>query len=1218
MTSRQDDVGAGAGAEEVERERGASWAEGESQAKTLTRSASARSMASDAGTHSSRASRTTNEASRTGAMSEASQQDRAAAAGGGVDSFAPGGESSRHRLPSHVSCVAAIKYGRTSSWVVLAMTDGSLRFFDVNINAQVCEFKAVERGESLVTALEACKIVTVDETNKAEESVSLLAVGDDSGKVLFLSSDNVYQQVLQNNTRASDACRMFCSQVFHHEAVRVLSYIPAMRALFVGSHAGTVAMMDLDGLNFGLTHFRKHHKSVNVIEYIDAYKYVVTAGTDRDIQVWEPRTGRGIGILRGHASAVMRMVFHEENDLLISLDKTSQVRLWNVTTETMIKSYKALVDGFLTQRLPIVDMFLARTQTGTQAGKDSLVLCCRRLRIWHLRSKIPEGSSSSQPKDTTSTALAPPDAATLSEAQDKVAAESGHEPAGIGGAQEGSDEKASKPGQRNKHPIVAVLWSAAENCILALDRSGLVCVWDNTTGKQTSCFQAERPAWVPTQTKSDNSTNIDTGQAASDPSLHKVSRSHRGLGRQKRNRRPWAETPKSFRRLKDAQRAQTLDSNDVTLLTAATLDLAQRRLVVGWSNGVVHLYNFSSGTLLQELLSEATSEIVALCVGEQKAQYSTSLSGISTSLEPNESGAYIVGAEENGVMWVWPNRANKDSKKVPYVRRLFDRDSAQENPEISEMKIGHGIIATGSSAGKLVCWSLSAAKPLCKVDDIPPHLTRTGANTCQCLLVLPTAKRETAAQGHGDWARGESVESAMVAVAGSEGVVVFSSATTGRALCQFSVGDIEYFKSASVTALACVKTGADNNGNKARQHVRLIFVGDSNGKLYTFDVQRLLYPKEESLAIAASAQVTKFPHARHPPHSSHIKKSNPSHKQAVKLFESQAYDSGICSIVVIPFVHSTAGWARTQAEDSNLFALAVSTLDGSVSLWASNLEPVAKLNSTAQLQRLPQFMSKLSAAADACSPESVTNILNAGNAAGLPVRILCVSVLSIAGLMPFQSAALMPEGGQQFHFALFLDKDRCAISKPTAVASDGQAVWDGVAHHLRVDDEKHRGFGLMLYRTDAASIQYCDDEHSEDNLNQVLALEAADDKGLNESKDLPEEDMDANQKQVMANMRRMMQRLPSEDRKVDVDSLQGQELGAICIPLHTFALHSDRLDWFVRLSLTRLHDTDTLHLSNVTYIEHTHIDHVYKQQVCLGSPVTAAQATETTSIGWSL
>lgn len=220
--------------------------------------------------------------------------------------------------------------------------------------------------------------------------------------------------------------------------------------------------------------------------------------------------------------------------------------------------------------------------------------------------------------------------------------------------------------------------------------------------------------------------------------------------------------------------------------------------------------------------------------------------------------------------------------------------------------------------------------------------------------------------------------------------------------------------------------------------------------------------------------------------------------------------------------------------------------------------------------------------------------------------------------MPFQSAALMPEGGQQFHFALFLDKDRCAISKPTAVASDGQAVWDGVAHHLRVDDEKHRGFGLMLYRTDAASIQYCDDEHSEDNLDQVLALEAADDKGLNESKDLPEEDMDANQKQVMANMRRMMRRLPSEDRKVDVDSLQGQELGAICIPLHTFALHSDRLDWFVRLSLTRLHDTDTLHLSNVTYIEHTHIDHVYKQQVCLGSPVTAAQATETTSIGWSL
>jgi len=1210
-------------------------------------------------------------------------------------------------VPSHVICLAAL--GGESTNVAVAMTDGSLRIFDVAFHEQVCEYKVKERGDALVTALSVCQIfdpnedagsrsggarAPADVSRKLQQdggdktlSAKMLAVGDASGTVLLLNLDTLLEA---RGARAStSACLVMSKSVFAVPAARqnstasrksvlesaahethgisTMLYVRNMRALVIASLTGRVVMMDLDGLHYPMTSSYLGHKHpVRALEYITSYKYIVSA--ERDIHMWEPRGGRCVGTLRGHFSPVSKMLFQEDKDVLISLDNHSHVFFWSVTTEAVLKSFSALADPLLTARMPIVDMLLAKLGAGPHAGKDSLVLCCKRLRIWRLRAPpAPEPAHSSAGAGGAEAGL-------LQGKSDDTAA---------GMPDEHGEKKATKPGRQPKHPIVAVLISSASGAeganIIAVDSSGLVCVWNATTFAQKGWFQAERPharhrgSATPKQPES-----TAHSKSSKTPRARPFELVRSGKGGQKKEDtrdRPWKEMPKSYAIMLGVGSARDDADGHVAekvSVTAASLDLLLVRLVLGWGNGEVHLYNFSAGSKLQELLSEASSEIVSLAIATPQTQKHVASSSESSETVSNslEAGAYIVAAEESGTLWLWPNRSPKEETKIMFVRRLVDREGKHE-AQLSAMTTAQGMLVTGSVNASYATWSLTTAKVVSKQAEIPQHLTRTGQNTCQSLLLVSRSRPATGP--------------AMVA-AGSEGLVVISNPIDGRVLSQFQARDIEYFKGASVTALCtdaevrrvCASQG--HAGAEAKKAM-LLFAGDSNGKLYIFDISRALYPEDYLSEVADHSTVHhhhrshhhhhhashhRHHHASHHAHShapgdhaSHASDTHDPHahsghhhslshhhshkdhdhferkhhharthahahahahahhhqhghghhgrKSSIKLFEEQAADTGVTSIVLVscpsPSQHATGESIQEADVPASLYLLAVGTMNGAVSLFTSDLKPVTRLQIAPCFQSLQERQAlgcMLSTALAASSPAAVVQMMSESNsrwAQDHPQRVLCVSLLS-ARHLPL-------EGGKdqghisQVHAALLMDGERRQVIAPVDVgppeqeaahngrhvhqegargAGGGAAKWEGAAIELQIDDDVNRLFQLVLYSTHAASVHAAEvTEDDQESADEESADHESDEQSESddEAAELKREErrkLRAERKRIMENMKSMLAtksfvgsghtKERSARVEVDVSRLHGTRLGSTHVALYSLPLHSERLDWF--------------------------------------------------------
>jgi len=136
-------------------------------------------------------------------------------------------------VPSHVICLAALE---ESSCVAVAMTDGSLRIFDVAFQEQICEYKVHERGGALVTALSSCLIIDskgdanagfqqgstrgacagAGGARKLEDGFGarMLAVGNSNGMLSLVNVDVLLEEVAKGSARASPACLVLSKNIF--------------------------------------------------------------------------------------------------------------------------------------------------------------------------------------------------------------------------------------------------------------------------------------------------------------------------------------------------------------------------------------------------------------------------------------------------------------------------------------------------------------------------------------------------------------------------------------------------------------------------------------------------------------------------------------------------------------------------------------------------------------------------------------------------------------------------------------------------------------------------------------------------------------------------------------------------------------------------------------------------------------------------------------------
>jgi hypothetical protein len=241
-----------------------------------------------------------------------------------------------------------------------------------------------------------------------------------------------------------------------------------------------------------LLEFIGHRKFVKCDVWFSASKSMASAGMDRQVVIWEPKTGDVLARLHGHKKTItsLQYHFHGQRDVLISLDRRSDLKVWDPTNFVKLMQIGG-VDGDL--------------RVGSMVMLDDyLLMLDRRPQIWKFKKAEQAGELS---------LLA------------------------------------------HKLPLLQVCVDAFEFAqALCLDASGLLTLWDLHSGRQSFNVYAEPPP------SGKNDTKQDALQ------------------------RP----------------------------TAAALDSSKRRLLVGFSRGACRVYNYSNGTVIHDLTSDATAEMRAI------------------------------------------------------------------------------------------------------------------------------------------------------------------------------------------------------------------------------------------------------------------------------------------------------------------------------------------------------------------------------------------------------------------------------------------------------------------------------------------------------------------------------------------------------------------------------------------------------------------------------
>ena len=82
---------------------------------------------------------------------------------------------------------------------------------------------------------------------------------------------------------------------------------------------------------------REHRDSVTAVAWRDASS-LASASLDRDIILWDLRTGTAVQRLKGHSRGVLSLCFLEDKEVLVSTGVDQNVRVWNLATGALIRS----------------------------------------------------------------------------------------------------------------------------------------------------------------------------------------------------------------------------------------------------------------------------------------------------------------------------------------------------------------------------------------------------------------------------------------------------------------------------------------------------------------------------------------------------------------------------------------------------------------------------------------------------------------------------------------------------------------------------------------------------------------------------------------------------------------------------------------------------------------------------------------------------------------
>lgn len=136
-----------------------------------------------------------------------------------------------------------------------------------------------------------------------------------------------------------------CSLVkkkLHSDWCVKVRYYPSLRSIISCSpdpkESLVVQTHQLGGKKWSSTSLAVH-KGVNTFAYCKFPAVLVTAGTDRQLRIWNVhRLTNPMAALRGHAAPVIDLVINETSGRIISLSTDKVIKVWDVRTQTCVQT----------------------------------------------------------------------------------------------------------------------------------------------------------------------------------------------------------------------------------------------------------------------------------------------------------------------------------------------------------------------------------------------------------------------------------------------------------------------------------------------------------------------------------------------------------------------------------------------------------------------------------------------------------------------------------------------------------------------------------------------------------------------------------------------------------------------------------------------------------------------------------------------------------------
>ena len=195
----------------------------------------------------------------------------------------------------------------TDQHLAIALTDSSVCIYEIGKWEQ--PFCRLNQLKYHPTCLGSCRI----------DQIPFLLLGDTHGQVLRF-------RLMSKGRMLRDR-----KDQIHSNWVTKVSHIESVYAIVSSSNDGNVVMTDVK-TGKRLRCFRKHGSGVYAFVYCRKWGFMASAGTSRNILIWNPNTAQVLSCLSNHTASIQDLLLDEPNNNLISISVDKMIIVWDCET----------------------------------------------------------------------------------------------------------------------------------------------------------------------------------------------------------------------------------------------------------------------------------------------------------------------------------------------------------------------------------------------------------------------------------------------------------------------------------------------------------------------------------------------------------------------------------------------------------------------------------------------------------------------------------------------------------------------------------------------------------------------------------------------------------------------------------------------------------------------------------------------------------------------